>query len=370
MDLIDELRALASRNRDRLDSLQTEEATKTALVMPFIRALGYDVFNPTEVVPEFTADVGTKKGEKVDYAIMRDGAPAILFECKTQGATLDRRHASQLFRYFTTTVARVGVLTDGSTFRFFSDLEAPNRMDERPFLTFNLFDFDEAAVRDLQRFTKSNFAVDELVEAARELKYTRGLKNALVELFDAPDDDFVRLLAPRVYSGRMTKGTVDQFRETIKRACREFLKDRINERFASAMEGDSPPPSAAPTAEGTTAPAPTAGATPAKHSPVPKPGADIVTTEDERAAFYAIKAMLHGTVDVHRVAMRDRKSYCGILLDDNNRKPICRLWFHGEQKYVGLIDAEKNVERLPVETVEDLYQYADRLRETAARYDA
>lgn len=48
--------------------------------MPFISALGYDVFNPTEVIPEFTADVGTKKGEKVDYAIKKDDKIIILIE--------------------------------------------------------------------------------------------------------------------------------------------------------------------------------------------------------------------------------------------------------------------------------------------------
>jgi len=68
--------------------------------MPFINVLGYDVFDPTEVVPEFTADIGTKKGEKVDYAIMKDGKPIILFECKWSGADLNKEHASQLHRYF------------------------------------------------------------------------------------------------------------------------------------------------------------------------------------------------------------------------------------------------------------------------------
>ena len=134
MDFADQITALASRIHKQLDHIQTEEATKNALILPFINALGYNVFDPTEVVPEFTADVGIKKGEKVDYAIKLDGKVIMLFECKQVGAALSRAHASQLFRYFTVTEARVGVLTNGVTYLFFSDLEEPNKMDERPFL--------------------------------------------------------------------------------------------------------------------------------------------------------------------------------------------------------------------------------------------
>ncbi len=79
MDFIDRIRDLSTRIPKQLEHIQTEEATKNALIMPFISALGYNVFDPTEVVPEFTADVGIKKGEKVDYAIHLDGKPIMLF---------------------------------------------------------------------------------------------------------------------------------------------------------------------------------------------------------------------------------------------------------------------------------------------------
>ncbi|WP_229413028.1 hypothetical protein [Massilia alkalitolerans] len=101
MDLIDQLRTLATRIQNTKSLIQTEEATKNAMVMPFIQLLGYNVFDPTEVTPELVADIGTKKGEKVDYAILRDGDPIMLFECKKCGADLHINHAGQLFRYFT-----------------------------------------------------------------------------------------------------------------------------------------------------------------------------------------------------------------------------------------------------------------------------
>ena len=142
MDFIDQVRALASRVSTAKDSVSTEEATKNAMIMPFIQLLGYDVFNPSEVTPELVADVGTKKGEKVDYAILRDGKPIMLFECKKAGGDLHINHASQLFRYFHVTEARFAVLTNGLTYRFFTDLEKPNKMDEKPFFEFNILDFN------------------------------------------------------------------------------------------------------------------------------------------------------------------------------------------------------------------------------------
>ena len=112
MDFKDEIKQFTERVEKLKPEIKTEEATKNAFIMPFIRSLGYDVFNPLEVIPEFVADIGIKKGEKVDYAIMRDGTPMILVECKHWSENLDP-HNSQLFRYFHTTKAKFGLLTNG-----------------------------------------------------------------------------------------------------------------------------------------------------------------------------------------------------------------------------------------------------------------
>ena len=160
MDFIDELQDLAAKIQRERDQIETEEATKTAFVMPFIKLLGYDVFNPREVVPEYTADVGIKKGEKVDYAILHDGKSAILFECKKCDENLDNTHLNQLFRYFSATEARIGVLTNGIVYRFFSDLEKTNQMDPTPFLEFNLLDMQEPLIGELKKLTKPGFNVD------------------------------------------------------------------------------------------------------------------------------------------------------------------------------------------------------------------
>src|ERR1044071_7269994 len=123
MSFVEQLQALAIKTEKLCPVLETEEATKNALVMPLIHMLGYDIFDPTEVIPEFTADVGIKKGEKVDYAVKKDGRLVMLFECKHCGAELNLKHASQLFRYFAVTEARIGVLTNGIIYQFYTDLE-------------------------------------------------------------------------------------------------------------------------------------------------------------------------------------------------------------------------------------------------------
>ena len=149
MDFIENIQGLAARIDKQLGHLKTEEATKNALVMPFINALGYNVFDPTEVVPEFSADVGVKKGEKVDYAIMKDDKVIMLFECKASNVVLGDDHASQLYRYFSVTEARIGVLTNGVLYRFYADLDEPNKMDAKPFLEFNMLDVQESLVSAL-----------------------------------------------------------------------------------------------------------------------------------------------------------------------------------------------------------------------------
>ena len=355
MDMIDQLNELAARAEKLLPHLKTEEATKTAFVMPFIQALGYDVFNPSEVVPEFTADVGIKKGEKVDYAIHRDGTPIILFECKTAGTDLERVTPSQLYRYFSVTDARFGVLTDGIEYHFFTDLESPNKMDSRPFLEFSLLSADEVLASELKKFAKQTFDVDEILVTASDLKYTKGIKRSLADEWTNPSEDFIRLFCGRVYSGRFTQAVRDQFAEIVKRAFQEFVTDRINLRLQTALARED------------------AGASQAQATDVGKiaPSSDedrVVTTEEEVEAYYAVKAILREVIDPNRIFIRDTQSYCGILLDDNNRKPICRLFMHGRHTYLGLLDAEKKMSRHRIDNVNDIYRFSPELVESAKRY--
>jgi hypothetical protein len=258
MDLIDELHVLSARFEKQIDYIQTEEATKHSLILPFINALGYNVFDATEVVPEFTADVGTKKGEKVDYAIFKDGNPIILFECKCCISDLDAEHASQLFRYFTVTPAKFGILTNGKNYKFYTDIEEPNKMDPKPFFEFNIFDIRDNVVDVLKRFTKSAFDKDLNFSNALELKYTKEMKRIIGEEFSDPSSEFVRLFAQRIYSRKFTQAVMQQFTDITKRAFSQLIVDRINDRLKSAMEKEERPPEVTPIPVRTFAQHPTA----------------------------------------------------------------------------------------------------------------
>ena len=361
MDFIDQIRVIAARIPKQMEHIRTEEATKNALVMPFIKALGYDVFDPTEVVPEFTADVGLKKGEKVDYALLKDGKPIILFECKAADKNLDNEHFSQLLRYFHTTAARVGILTNGIVYRFFTDLDEPNKMDTKPFLELDLLDIKEAAAAETKRFSRSGYNPEELALAATELRYTKEIKLILAAQFADPSEDLIKLLVARVYAGTKTRKMMERFTEITKRALNQFITDSINDRLRSALGDTGGAPSPAVQLPVPLPAAPTAEASAGKDD-------GVVTTADEIEAYHIVRAILREAVDPKRVIMRDSKSYCGILLDDNNRRPICRFKFSEAKRVLILFDEAKNEEAVVLADLADIYKYADRLKATPGYY--
>ncbi|MCW2289460.1 hypothetical protein EDF60_2480 [Leucobacter luti] len=367
-EITERLNSLAAKLGQQRGSIETEEATKNAFVMPFISlVLGYDVFNPNEVVPEFTADVGTKRGEKVDYAIVKDGAVQILIECKHVGAPLNIKHASQLFRYFATTSARIAVLTNGDEYHFFTDLDAPNKMDEKPFLVIQVSDLDSALIPELNKLAKDAFDLDSIISAAEELKYVGEFKRVLAAQFSEPDTDWVKFLTARVYEGSFTQKVRDQFSGLVTKAMKQFLNDRVNDRLKAAlggqaMQNDNASVSSSDASEHVA----TASARSAVDSSEGRD--DIETTLEELEGFQIVRAIACSEVTPSRIAQRDNKTYFGILLDDNNRKPIARLWFNTGQKYLGLFDEEKNETRVPIESLDEIYQHAEQIRATVGYY--
>lgn len=325
------------------------------MVMPLIQILGYNVFDPLEVTPELIADVGTKKGEKVDYAILKDGKPIILFECKKSGADLHINHASQLFRYFHVTEARFGVLTNGLIYRFFTDLEKPNKMDEKPFFEFSILDFKERDVEELKKFAKAAFDLDTILTTANDLKYTRAIQNRLAEWMTTPSEEFVRLVSADLLGNKQFRPAVrDQFTLITKRAFEQLIGERINERLKGAMT-----PESAPAAESDAPVIPVGGTSEPQ----------VVTSSEELEGFHAVRAILRGLVSPKRLVMRDAQSYCAILLDDNNRKPVCRLRFNNTQKLrLGVFNEKKEEVQVPLDSVDDIFNHAEQLKSTISSY--
>ena len=348
MDFIDEVRTRSGRFAKRIAHLETEEATKSSLVLPFIQMLGYEIFDPTEVVPEFTADVGTKRGEKVDYALVQNGKPVILIECKRHGNNLNDAEISQLLRYFTVTEARFGILTDGIVYRFFSDLDEPNMMDPKPFFEFNMLDFTEGQVSELKRFTKSAFDMSEIVDAARDLKYTTEIKRVLADEFTSPSDDFVRFMVGQVYSGRATTSVRKMFETITHQALTQFINERIDDRLKSALERSQKPEAKTTELEQT-------------DEEVNEPEFSPIEVE----ALYALKSIVRNLVEPTRLELfSTKRNYCNVWLMD---KPggrgigiLCRLWLRTEQLEMNLMDGSG---RQPLESLDGLYECIESIRE-------
>jgi len=336
MELETRVAELSKVVREHREVLLTEEAAKNALVMPFLQALGYNVFNPGEVIPEFTCDVGTKKGEKVDYAICRDGKIMMLIECKPANSDLSINNASQLYRYFSTTDTRVAVLTNGVVYKFFMDIDAPNRMDDKPFFTLQLDAVRKHDLRTLESFTKAAFDIDKIVREAGNLKTQSLVYKALQEEFQEPSEEFVRLIAAKVHSGRLTTQIKDTFRSLITQSVSSLIRDKVTERLTSALTASNPTED--PGVEEETAEA-------------------TFTSQDEVDGFNIVRAISSRLVDPKRIIMRDAKSYCAILLDDNNRRTIARLHFNSPTaRHLGTFDG-KEEKRLSIMEPIDIYKH-------------
>lgn len=359
MSFNEKMLALANRVPELLDHVETEEATKNALVMPFIAALGYNVFDPMEVIPEYTADVGTKKGEKVDYAIMRDGEIIMIVECKKAALSLDNVDMGQLYRYFSVTKVRIAVMTNGVEYRFFSDLEETNKMDPRPFLDLNLRAINEHLLTEVGKLSKDKFDLEKMLTSATELKFTGAVKKILGAQLEAPEEELVRFFFARANpSGRFVASAKEAYTPLVRKALQQFVNERVNDRLRSALEREDFQ------VKEEVADSDDEGVTDESTG-----DAGIVTTEEEIEGFHIVKAIVAKVIDPSRISYRDTKTYMGVLLDENNRKALCRLWFNRKQKYIGLFDEDKNEQRKPIENLQDIYSHSDHLRATALRYD-
>lgn len=343
MEFIEKINQLKERAINLKESLQTEEATKNALILPFLSALGYDVFNPLEVVPEYIADSRLKKDEKVDYAIIKDGNPIILLECKkVDNDKLDvKKHAGQLFKYFTACKAKFIILTNGIIYKFFSDIEETNILDKDPFFTFNLLEYKENQIETLAEFCKENFDIEKAYSNAGDLKYIRQFEEVIENEYRNPSDDFVRYLLDKsgIYDGIKTAKVIEKHRKTtieafnlfmskVMKTSLDFSLNNNNEKNANKNE--------------------------------------VITTLEELEGYAIIKSMLFGQIDITRLTYRDNASYFNILLDNNILKTVCRLYLNKTNKYIAFLttkDGEKrsSEEKILINSIIDIFNYKEKI---------
>ena len=389
MEFLDNIKKLGKKVVAQKELLQTEEATKNALVMPFIVALGYDVFDPEEVVPEYVADVGMKKGEKVDYVLIANGEPQMIIECKKANSVLQPEDKAQLHRYFGVLAdVRFGILTNGIVYRFYSDIDNNNIMDDDPFLEIDLSQIQESlafarAVESLERFSKSRFSPEKAIGTATNLKYLTQIKKVLENQYKAPSAEFVRVCMQSLYSGPKTQTVIRQFTEIVRQAFNELVNDEVNRRLKLVFEAEKGPDEKPGEAEkgpdekpGEAEKGPDEKPGEAEKGPDEKPDQPnrIVTTEEEIAAVDLIKDLVSEKVNPERVVMRDQISYCGVLLDNNNRKVICRLFLSQEKKHISLFSKDENGEgrketKQSLENIQDITAHKEALLAACAMYE-
>ena len=353
MDFADQITQLADRVEKMRPQLLTEEATKNALIMPFIQALGYDVFNPTEVIPEFTSDVGTKKGEKVDYAIMQEDKMIMLIECKGVNDKLTN-HDSQLIRYFHASEAKFAILTNGQVFKFYTDLDEQNKMDEKPFFEFDLLNIKEQQISELKKFHKSNFDIEKIIGTASELKYTNEIKAILNQETEEPSDAFIKFFTSQVYCGNSTAKVIEQFRSIVKKSVNQWLSDKVSNRLKSALEQESE--SDKKEAQKIEESLENDGE-----------NKNIETTEEELEGFMIVKSIIRAKGEIAKIQYKDNQNYFAIYYDKQTQ-PICRLHFNRAQKYIGLLDSDKKEERVAIGSLDDIFSHSDHLLKTLENY--
>ncbi len=342
MDFEENLKKFTERIEKLKDSINTEEATKTSLIMPFFQILGYDIFNPSEFVPEYVADVGIKKGEKVDYAIILNNKVTILIEAKSVNENL-QKHDSQLFRYFGTTSAKFAILTNGYEYKFYTDLDELNKMDTTPFLDINLLELKDSDVQELKKFCKEIFNIDIILSTASDLKYANSIEKLLQEEFASPSDEFVKLILNKgVYDGVKTQNVVDKYKPILKKSINHYINQLINERLQIAINNST----SNETSEDIIAFDDSDG---------------IVTTTEELESYYIVKSILSEFVNPNKLNYKDTYSYFGILYDNKVTKWICRVYIKENVKFVIIPDNNKKEIRYEFKDISELYNLKEQL---------
>lgn len=355
MDFIDQVKQFSKRVEGLKDTIQTEEATKTSIIMPFFALLGYDVFNPEEFIPEFTADVGIKKGEKVDYAIAFEKEPVILIEAKWIGENL-QKHDSQLFRYFGTSKAKFAILTNGRNYRFYTDLEETNKMDEKPFLDIDILDVKESQVTELRKFHKSNFNLSDILDTASELKYSNEFKNLLSVQLQEPSDDFVRFFLQNTYDGIKTQAVIDRFKPVLKKSLNNYISELMSDKLKTALGSDTSIPVQV-------------DITQEEISPGEKQIENkIVTTEEELEAYFIVKNLLKDIVLISDITFKDNERYSTVLYKGKVTNWLCRFVLSDKRKIFILPDENKKEVKYTIENIYCIEEYKSKLIDVLKRY--
>lgn len=339
----EDLLNFSKRAAEPQEHISTEEATKMSLIAPFFKILGYDIFNPAEFCPEYTADVGIKKGEKVDYAILINGNPIILIEAKSINKKLDR-HSSQLFRYFATTNARFAILTNGIIYRFYTDLNEKNKMDSEPFYEFNVLSLSPDDLNEIAKFSKECFNETSIFDNASILMYSNQFMDYIQEQLKNPCDDFVRLFLKDSYSGMKTQNVIDKFRPILRKSLNDYIDKIVKEKMTSLVNSSSYVSTSDTVAN------------------------KLEPTNKELDFYRLIQNILDKTVEASDITYKKTESYFAVLYKNNVRKWIARIIISNSQITLILPDSEKNENRFKISNLQETTDYEQHIKNALNMY--
>lgn len=354
LEFEEKLKIFTTNIKEKLKHIDTEETTKIALITPFIRLMGYDTTNPAEVRAEYVADVGSKRGEKIDLAILNEGSEIILIECKSAHTELSSEHLSQLYRYFNITDSEIGILTNGIKYQFYTDSIKPGKMDKSPFFEVDLLNLNDKDIHELTKFTKVNFDISKIKSKVDDLKYAHDIHKIISSEIDSPSEELVKVITKQAYDGVITQNVRDKFYKIIKNEFKEVISEKVELRLNNALEQNNE-----------------------DYVPVLiENDKGIVTTNEEYEGHYIIKSIAAKIINPERIYLRDFKSYCNVLLDDNKYYPVARMYFNNIHRLrISLFDGfekagkgRKKWKSYNINNVNEIYNYEQEIIKTINIY--
>lgn len=364
MVFADDIAKVAEQVRKRAEAVSGEEATKMGLIVPFFSTLGYDVFDPTEVIPEYIADFAIKKAgqlEKVDYAVSISGSIVMLVEAKARDKKPEA-HDGQLKRYFNgLRSAKVAIVTNGIEYLFFTDLRHENMMDDEPFFIFNILSHDQKQIENLKFFHRDNFDALVIKRQAEEMVYLNGMTQLVDSLLRSPSDEFIRFLVSQLgnigpryaIEGRITSSVIEKFRPIVKKSIQGSLVELMTQSISKEMGQSSEISSTQPIEEADDI---------QDESEQASEDVKIETTAEELEAFEKIKSIAAQSKNYTlEVKYKDVVSYFGVNVGKTT------WWF----LRLYLLPTKKSfVTRLPVSEVKALSSDFEVQEVTASLGDA
>jgi hypothetical protein len=324
-----------------------EARTKLLFINPFIEILGYKTSEQADVIAEFPADFATRARDKVDYVLRKDGVNILMIECKRFHEKVSK-HGHQLNDYFHNLhEVRFGILTNGIIYHFYTDTDFPNTMDSEPFFEFNVTDFNDEQVSILEMFCKENFEEKSIIEKAKKLTYSQDIRKVLYNEMTNPSKDFIKYIAEKAYLEKKRGSITERVRNLYAELVNLCLPMVINKLISDKMIR-------------------------ARNHPDNKSNeteSKIITTEEEREAYFIVKSIIRRKVSSERVNFKDSQAYFSIRVDDSSHKTICRLYLNSNKKFIGIFDMNRKETKIEIESIDNIFDYSEQLLESASIFE-